>query len=111
MHSINLWGGGTHSHHSPPEAFLKSIPGYPKALGAPPVANTAEVRRGSAGLQGGNSEDGQLGDDTAGDAPQSPLADVETPVLQEGSDLRQRMERGHHSRADVALSFFLEAPG
>ena len=43
--------------------------------------------------------------------PQSPLANVETPVLQEGSDLRQRMERGHHSRADVALSFFLEAPG
>ena len=115
MHSINPWGGGTHSHHSLPEAFLPGghVHSWPPqgSGGSPSVAITSEVRQGSPGLQGGILEDGQLGEDTAGDAPQKPLGRCWTPVLQEGSDLRQRMGRGHRSRADVASSFFLEAPG
>lgn len=85
MHPGGLWkctpstpGAGEHTHITlslkPFSLEGMSIPGHPKARGgSPSVAITSEVRQGSPGLQGGILEDGQLGEDTAGDAPQKPL--------------------------------------
>lgn len=84
MHPGGLWkctpstpGAGEHTHITLPEAFLPGghVHFWPPqgSGGSPSVAITSEVRQGSPGLQGGILEDGQLGEDTAGDAPQKPL--------------------------------------
>lgn len=59
---------GVYIHSWPPQGFG----------GSPPLLSQLRLD-GSPGLQGGISEDGQLREDPAGDAPKTPLADVETP--------------------------------
>lgn len=123
MHPGGLWkctpstpGAGEHTHITlslkPFSLEGMSIPGHPKARGAPPLLlSHLRLDREALASREGSWRMDSLERTLLEMPPKSPLADVETPVPQEGSDLRQRMGRGHHSRADVALSFFLEAPG
>ena len=123
MHREGLWKctpstlrAGDHTHITlslkPFSLEDMSIPGHPKALGAPPLL-LSQLRLDGEALASreGSRRMGSLERTLLEMSPQNPLADVETPVPQEGSDLRQRMGREHHSRADVASSLFLEAPG